>query len=163
MTDPLRFQLVVVRPLHSQSDDEADLKAEAGERRPLDQFRIVGEIESCAGGTVTICIRRNEQPLRGKEDDPEFQPFILTLVGSLPTLAVGQICSLEVRREGQSLVVVAGRPYQPSAEDLAWIEKLHKQHSTAKKATGYGDTVAQSKATPLPSPVIKPCIKRRQI
>lgn len=53
------------------------------------------------------------------------------------------------------LVVVAGRPYQPSTEDLAWIQKLHKQHSTAKKATGYSDKPAAAKATPLPSPIIK--------
>lgn len=54
------------------------------------------------------------------------------------------------------LVVVAGRPYQPSAEDLAWIQKLEKQHSTAKKATGYSDKPAAARATPLPSPVLKP-------
>ena len=53
------------------------------------------------------------------------------------------------------LVVVAGRPYQPSTEDLAWIQKLHKQHSTAKTATGYSDKPAAAKATPLPSPIIK--------
>jgi hypothetical protein len=53
-------------------------------------------------------------------------------------------------------MVVAGRPYEPSTEDLAWIQKLHKQHSTAKKTTGLADTAAATKATPLPSPVIKP-------
>lgn len=145
-----------MKPLHSASSSEAAVGAEPGEKKKLDHFRMVGEIESCSGSTVTICIRRNQQPLRGKEDDPEYQPFVLTLGGSLPTGAIGQIWELEVRREGQSLVVAAGRPYQPSAEDLAWIQKLEKQRSTAKKATGYSDKPAAARATPLPSPVIKP-------
>jgi type IV secretory pathway VirB10-like protein len=37
-----------------------------------------------------------------------------------------------------------------------WIQKLQKQHSTAKKATGLADKPAAAKATPLPSPIIKP-------
>lgn len=155
-TDPLRFRLVSMKPLHSTSPDSADAGAEPGEKKKLDSFRMVGEIESFAGGTVTICIRRNEQPRRGQEDDPEYQPFVLTLEGSVvPTGAIGQIWEVEGRRDGQTLVVVAGRPYQPSAEDLAWIKKLHKQRSTTKKATGYSDKPAAARATPLPSPIIK--------
>ena len=155
-TDPLRFRLVSMKPLHSTSPDSADAGAEPSEKKKLDSFRMVGEIETVAGGTVTICIRRNEQPLRGKEDDPEYQPFVLILEGSLPTGAIGQIWEVEGRRDGQTLVVIAGRPYQPSAEDLAWIKKLQLQHSTAKKTTGYSDKPAAVRATPLPSPVIKP-------
>jgi hypothetical protein len=154
-TDPLRFRLVVRKPLQSESSEFAVVGVEPGEKRPLDSFRMVGEIQTVAGGTVTICIRRNEQPRKGQEDDPEYQPFILTLEGSLPTLAIGQIWELEVRRDGQMLVIVAGRPYEPSAEDLAWIQKLHKQHSTAKKTTGYSDKPAAARVTPLPSAVIK--------
>ena len=153
-TDPLRFRLVSMKPLHSTSPDSADPGAEPGEKKKLDSFRMVGEIETVAGGTVTICIRRNEQPRKGQEDDPEYQPSVLTLEGSLPTGAIGQIWEIEGRRDGQMLVVVAGRPYEPSAEDLAWIQKLEKQQSTAKKATGYSDKPAAAKATPLPSPVL---------
>jgi hypothetical protein len=95
-TDPLRFRLVSMKPLHSTYTDSAEAGAEPSSKKKLDSFRMVGEIESCVGGTVTICIRRNEQPRRGKEDDPEYQPFVLTLVGSVvPPEAVGQIWELE--------------------------------------------------------------------
>ena len=93
----------------------------------------------------------------GQSDDPEYQPFVLTLVGSVvPTEAVGPIWELEARRVGKSLVVAAGRPYQPSTADLAWIQKQQKQHHSREKVTGYADKAAVAKATPLPSPVIKP-------
>ena len=155
-TDPLRFRLVSMKPLHSEDSGSQESGAEPGEKKKLDSFRMVGEIETVAGGTVTICIRRNEQPRKGQEDDPEYQPSVLTLEGSLPTGAIGQIWEVEGRRDGQMLVVVAGRPYEPRKEDLAWIQKLEKQHSTAKKATGYSDKPAAARATPLPSPIIKP-------
>ena len=53
-TDPLKFQLVVIKPLHSPLSGEAGKETESESRRPLDQFRMVGEIESVAGGTVNI-------------------------------------------------------------------------------------------------------------
>ncbi len=155
-TAPLRFRLVIMKPLHSEDSGSQESGAEPRQKRELNHFRIVGEIETVVDGTITICIRRNEQPRKGQEDDPEYQPFVLTLEGSLPKKAIGQIWEVEGRRDGQMLVVVAGRPYQPSAEDLAWIEELQKQHSTAKKATGLADNAAAAKATPLPSPIIKP-------
>ena len=64
-TDPLSFQLVIMKPLHSSDSGEQEEGAELGEKKKLDSFRMVGEIESCVGGIVTICIRRNEQPLLG--------------------------------------------------------------------------------------------------
>ncbi len=155
-TDPLRFRLVIMKPLHSEKSGAQESGAEPGEKKKLDSFRMVGEIESCVGGIVTICIRRNEQPRKGQSDDPEYQPFVLTLVGSVvPPEAVGQIWELEARRFGKSLVVAAGRPYEPSTADLASIEKQQKHHSIALKATGYGDKAAESSSTPLPSPIIK--------
>ena len=64
-TDPKSFQLVIMKPLHSKDSGEQESGAELGEKKKLDSFRMVGEIESCVGGLVTICIRRNEQPLLG--------------------------------------------------------------------------------------------------
>jgi hypothetical protein len=106
-TAPLRFRLIIMKPLHTFDLGSQESGAEPRQKRELDHFRIVGEIETVAGGTVTICIRRNEQPLRGKEDDPEYRPFVLTLVGSVvPKEAIGQIWEVEGRRDGQMLMVI---------------------------------------------------------
>lgn len=156
-TDPLRFQLVVIKPLHSPSSGEAEKDSDSGSRRPLDHFRMVGEIESVAGGTVNIRICRNEKPPSWKSDYSSYQPFVLTVSGSLPLEAVGQIWDLEVRRSGSRLVVAAGRPYVPSPEDLAWHKK-HKQqkaHSQRIKPSNHASsaTVALStSSTPQPPP-----------
>lgn len=155
-TDPLRFQLVVIRPLHSPSCDEAEKEASPGESRPLDQFRIVGEIESVASGTITIRIRRNERPPKGKSDDPEYQPFTLTLVGSLPTAAIGQIWELEVRRQGQKLVVITGQPYEPSNEDLAWLEQQKRLSVVEKPIKSSNKGALKTHVSPLPSPTVEP-------
>ncbi len=58
-TDPLRFQLVIRKPLHCASPEEASSGTQSGSSRELDSFRMVGFVESCSGGTVTIRIRRN--------------------------------------------------------------------------------------------------------
>lgn len=154
-TDPLSFRLVTMKPLHSASSDKTDAGAETGEKRPLDQFRMVGEIESVAGGTVNIRIRRNEKLHRGKSDDPEYQPFTLTLVGSLPTEAIGQIWELEVRRQGQKLVVITGQPYEPSNEDLAWLEQ-QKRLSVVEKPIKSSSKAVAAHVALSPSPTVEP-------
>lgn len=156
-TDPLRFQLVVIKPLHSPSSSDAEKESDSGSRRPLDQFRMVGEIESVAGRTITIRIRRNERPPSWKKDHPSYQPFVLTVSGSLPLEAVGQIWDLEVRRSGSRLMVAAGRPYVPSPEDLAWHKKQKQPiaHSQRIKPSNHASsaTVALSTSpTPQPPP-----------
>ncbi len=145
-TDPLQFYLTGMK--------SRDL--EAMNVPGLDEFRIVGEVLSCESGFVNIRIQRNQQPRWEWRNTADWKPFTLKLQGSVvPLEAVGQIWELEARRDLESLVVAAGRPYEPSEEDLVWIQKLQLQHSTAKKATGYSDKPAAAKATPLPSPVIK--------
>ena len=71
-TDPLRFRLVIMKPLHSSDPESDESGAEPGEKKKLDSIRMVGEIETVAGGIVTICIRRNELPRKGQEDDSEY-------------------------------------------------------------------------------------------
>ena len=45
------------------------------------------------------------------------------MAGSLSDEAIGQIWELKVRRDGENLTIVAGQLYQPSAEDLVWLEQ----------------------------------------
>ena len=53
--------------------------------------------------------------------------IVLTLEGSVvPPEALGQIWEMDVQRSGERLLVKAGRPYEPSAEDLVWLEKQSK-------------------------------------
>ncbi len=112
-TQPLRFQLVRMKPLRPEDTDSLELSS----RRESDEFTVVGEIESCLDGTVTIWIRRNEQPRKGEENKLEYQPFILTLVGSVvPIAEVGQIWDLKVRRSGSDLVILQGQPYDPASD-----------------------------------------------
>ncbi|MBW4641222.1 MAG: hypothetical protein KME05_24005 [Gloeocapsa sp. UFS-A4-WI-NPMV-4B04] len=44
------------------------------------------------------------------------------MAGSLSDEAIGQIWDLRVRRDGETLII-GGQPYEPSAEDLMWLEQ----------------------------------------
>ena len=149
-TDPLRFRLVLRRSLQPPSSRSAESGAENKRQRELNLFRIVGEINACTQETVSITIRRNEQPRQGQENHPNFQPFTLTLCGSLPEEAVGQIWELRVRLEGQRLVVATGQPYELSAEDCSQLLN-QRQQLTGKRATKQVSTVDN---TPLQTSVI---------
>lgn len=133
-TDPLRFRLLLRRSLQPPSSRSAELGAENKRQRELNLFRIVGEINACTQETVSITIRRNEQPRQGQENHPDFQPFTLTLCGSLPEEAVGQIWELRVRLEGQRLVVATGQPYELSTEDCLQLLN-QRQQSAGRRAT----------------------------
>jgi hypothetical protein len=94
----------------------------------LDEFRVVGEIIviSEEKEKVTVLIRRNQAPPLGQENSPQYQPLRLRIKGSLPTAVVGQTWELQVRRDGNSLVIAEGHLYEPSVSELAWLEKkLH--------------------------------------
>lgn len=114
-TDPLQFELTGMGPLSSEQ------KTGVG----LDNFCVVGEVKIIEPGVVTICIQRNQGPRwRGKGKK---QLFNLTLAGSLPEEALAHIWQLTVRREGEKLTVVDGQTYQPSSEDLVWLEQQQRQ------------------------------------
>lgn len=105
-TNPLRFQLVNINTLQPLVSKSTELEIE--NQREVDAFKLVGQIESIADGNIAILVRRNQQPPRGKEDASEYQPFVLQVLGSLPTESVGQIWELEVQRQKAKLVLGKG-------------------------------------------------------
>ncbi len=114
-TDPLQFDLKAMKPL------ETDLTN--GSRSKLDEFRVVGEVQSSELGVVNVHLQRNQQQHRGGKK----ASINLTLAGSLPIEAIGQIWDLRVRRDGENLTIVDGYLYQPSAQDLLWLEQNQRQ------------------------------------
>lgn len=108
-TDPLQFDLGGMKQLTSESTA----------RPKLDEFCVVGKVKSIEPDVVNVRIQRNQPPRWGGKK----ASFKLTLAGSLPEIALGQIWELTVRRVGEKLTVVDGQLYQPSAEDLAWLEQ----------------------------------------
>jgi hypothetical protein len=112
-SDPLRFDLMGMKQLSPEPTSEPG----------LDDFRVVGEIKSVDAERVDVRIQRNQQPRWGGKK----ASFNLTLAGSLPEIALGQIWELNVRRVGEKLILVDGQPYQPSAEDLAWLEQQQRR------------------------------------
>jgi len=135
-TEPLGFDLTMMKPLKSDAVDGPG---------QLDHFRVVGLIESALEGAVAVRIQRNPQPLKLEHRPRAFKPkaFVLNLEGILPTEAVEQIWNLEVRREGEKLVVLAGRPYEPDAEDLAWLAHVNQQ-STVEQVSVASPTTDKS-------------------
>lgn len=110
-TDPLAFDLKGMKPLETELVN--------GPASGLDEFRVVGEMKSSEGGLVNVLLQRNEPPRQGGKKGS----FNLTLAGSIPNEAIGQIWELKVRRDGHKLTVVDGQPYEPSAEDLMWLDQ----------------------------------------
>ncbi len=109
-TEPLRFDLVVMKPLSPESIGVPN----------ADEFKMVGEIQSSSDKNVTIRIQRNQPSRRGNKTQKS-QSFGLTLEGTLPAESVGQLWQLEVQLKGALLIVVAGQPYEPSDRDRVWL------------------------------------------
>ncbi len=105
-TEPLKFELVNINKL--ESIGSSDPKLERENQRKIDWFRLVGQIESVADGSIAILIRRNQQRRKDKKDALKYQAFVLQIVGSLPAEAVGQIWELEVQRQRAKLVLGKG-------------------------------------------------------
>ena len=90
----------------------------------LDEFTVVGEIKSCSDDVVTVRLQRNQEPPQRWKHHNEWKPIVLTLEGSVvPPEALGQIWEMDVQRSEERLVVKAGRPYEPSAQDLALVRE----------------------------------------
>jgi len=105
-TEPLKFELVNINTLESLGSSSPKPKRE--NQRKVDGFKLVGQIESVANGKITIVIRRNEQRRKSKKNALKYQPFVLQIVGSLPSESVGQIWELEVQRQKAKLVLSKG-------------------------------------------------------
>lgn len=112
-TDPLQFELTGMKQL------SPDLPNGQG----IDEFCVVGEVKLIAPDVVDVRIQSNQGSRRGGKK----ASFNLTLTGSLPETALGQVWELKVRRIGEKLTVVDGQPYEPSAADLVWLEQQQRQ------------------------------------
>ncbi len=134
-TEPLRFELRGIKPISSAPT----------ERPNLDEFCVVGKVKSIEPDVVNVRIQRNQPPRWGGKK----ASFKLTLAGSLPEIALGQIWELTVRREGEKLTVVDGQIYQPSAEDLVWLEQ--QRQATVHSNLPAKMPAQQQRILPLPA------------
>lgn len=100
----------------------------------LDEFRVVGQIQSCNDEKIVVCIQRNENLPRKFNQAKDLQSFTLSLDGSLPPEALGQIWDINVNRVGERLVVIAGQPYEPSDEDKEWLKQNASNKALARVA-----------------------------
>ncbi len=135
-TEPLKFELVNINTLESIRSNSP--KPKRGNHRIVNGFRLVGQIESVANGSITIVIRRNEQQRKGKKDGLKQQPFVLQIVGSLPAESVGQIWELEVQRQKATLVLSKGYFVRRSVGKPKLIEQ--KQENACRSAKAATDT-----------------------
>jgi len=94
--------------LKSLAQTVQDLK-----RKGVNRFRIVGQIESIEDQEVTVLIKRNELPRRGEEAE-----FSLTVLGDVPSDAVGQFWKFNVLRQGWNWTITAANFVAPAPEVL---------------------------------------------
>jgi len=104
-TNPLLVELV---KLKSEAQTIQELK-----RKGVNKFRVAGQVEGIKDQEVTVLIKRNEFPPKGQE-----LTFTLTLVGNLPSEAVGQFWKFNVRREGWNWTITSANFVAPSPEVL---------------------------------------------
>jgi hypothetical protein len=155
-TEPMRFDLTAMKQL--RTEPTAELR--------LDQFCVVGLVKSIDSGRVDVRIQRNQPPRQGGKK----RAFNLTLAGSISDEAIGQIWDLRVRRDGENLIIIDGQPYEPSAEDLVWLEQqrqaaihvsslsapiLKQQH----KAESQEDTTISATTNPAVTPALEESIE----
>nr|ADN12510.1 hypothetical protein Cyan7822_0466 [Gloeothece verrucosa PCC 7822] len=70
-----------------------------------DQFQIQGRILCTDNEKVVIRLERNEIPPPGQENQSRWQPFLITVSGSLPGAEIGQFWELLCIRKGEELVL----------------------------------------------------------
>lgn len=134
----LEFHLVGMKPLTSDQLNAPQ----------LNEFRVVGQIESCSDEKIIVCIQRNENSPRKFNKANDLQSFTLTLDGSLPPNALGQIWDIKVNRVGERLVVIAGQPYEPSDEDKTWLKQNASKKAKALAAKKAASKEADAKTKP---------------
>ncbi len=72
----------------------------------VDRFRVRGRVEFVKEQAVVVRLERNDLPPTGKANTPTWQPFWLTLLGSLPQKAEKeQFWELVCTRQGESLSI----------------------------------------------------------
>ncbi len=136
-TKPLSFLLVNINTLESIGSSSPKLKKD--NQRKVNGFKLVGQIESVTGGRITIVIRRNDQRRKRKKHGLKYQPFVLQIVGSLPTEAVGQIWELEVKLQKAKLVLAKGCCVRHSLGKPKLVER--KQENASRSTEAATDTL----------------------
>ncbi|ACK70895.1 hypothetical protein PCC7424_2478 [Gloeothece citriformis PCC 7424] len=96
-----QIQLIkCVSPLENYSSDNPP-PPQTG----LDQFQIRGRILDTDEQKVVIRLERNETPPPGQEKQSRWQPFLITVSGSLPGAEKGQFWELLCIRKGEEVVL----------------------------------------------------------
>ncbi len=131
-TEPLKFELVNINIL--EPTGSSSLKLKKDNQRKVNGFRLVGQIEAVADARITIVIRRNDQRRKRKKKALKYQPYVLEIVGNLPTEAVGQIWELEVKRQKAKLVLAKGCCVRHSLGKPKLIEPKQEDVCTSTKA-----------------------------
>ncbi|WP_293040413.1 MULTISPECIES: hypothetical protein [unclassified Moorena] len=108
----------------------------------VDQFRVRGLIHDVKPEAVVVYVERNHLPPRGKAKTYPWQPFLLTLQGSLPQPAEkDDFWEFFCRRVGEELHIEEAHPVNVNLEDSSFYS-----HYSEEK-TDY---------QPQPSPKTKP-------
>ncbi|ACK72250.1 hypothetical protein PCC7424_3871 [Gloeothece citriformis PCC 7424] len=76
----------------------------------LDQFQIRGRILDTDDKKLVIRLERNETPPPGQEKQSRWQPFLITVSGSLPGAEIGQFWELLCIRKGEEVVLKEANP-----------------------------------------------------
>lgn len=99
---------VMLVKLKSEAQTIQELK-----RKGVNKFRILGQVLRIEDQEITVLIRRNELPPKGEE-----AAFTLTILGDLPSDAVGQFWKFNVKREGWTWRITLATFVAPSPEVL---------------------------------------------
>ena len=99
---------VMLVKLKSEALTILDLK-----RKGVNKFRVVGQVERVKDQEVTVRIKRNEVPPKGEE-----LTFTLTLVGNVPSEAIGQFWKFNVQREGWNWTINSANFVAPTPEEF---------------------------------------------
>lgn len=115
---------LMLSKLKSKAQTAQELK-----RKGVNKFRVVGLVERIEEQKVTVLIKRNELPPQGEEP-----AFTLTLLGDLPSNAVGQFWKFNVQRQGWNWTITSANFIAESRESLQ-KQVSQKKRSLSVKVT----------------------------